>query len=61
LDVKAIEGRLKRVNMQISNILKPYVRVSKKQINTYISFCVNKMTGTELKSKHARNGVIRLG
>jgi len=61
LDVKAIEGRLKRVNMQISNILKPYVRVSKKQINTYISFCVNKMAGTELKSKHARNGVIRLG
>lgn len=59
--MRAIEGRLRRVNMKISNILQPYVRVARRPINSYTSFCVNRLSASELKSKHARNGKIRLG
>lgn len=46
--------------MKISNILQPYVRVTRRPINSYTSFCVNKLSANELKNKHARNGKIRL-
>jgi hypothetical protein len=38
LNIKAIKDRLNRVSMRTLNILKPYTRVAKKQINNYTSF-----------------------
>lgn len=61
IDMKAVESRLKRVNMKIFNIIRPYERVIRRPINVYTSFCVNKLSNMELKNKHTRNGVIRLG
>jgi hypothetical protein len=43
LNIKAIQDRLKRVSMRTLNILKPYVRVSRKPINNYTSFSKNKL------------------
>jgi len=58
--MKMVENRLKRINMKITNIIKPYERAVKRPINVFTSFCVNKLTNVELKSKHDRNGTIRL-
>ena len=44
IDMKAVQNRLKRVNMKIDNILKPYVKVVRKPINHYTSFCLNKLS-----------------
>jgi hypothetical protein len=38
INLKAIKDRLHRVSMRTLNILKPYIRVSKKPINYYTSF-----------------------
>ena len=61
IDLKAIESRLKRVNMKITNIIKPYIRNIRRPINVFTSFCVTKTSNLELKNKYARNGSIRLG
>ena len=61
IDMKAVENRLKRIHMKISNIIRPYERVIRRPINIYTSFCVSNLTNVELKNKHARNGAIRIG
>lgn len=61
MNLKAVEGRLRRVNMKLSSILHPYVRSPKRPTNTYTAFCTNALSPAELKNKHARNGQIRLG
>lgn len=61
MSLKAIENRLERVNMNITSILKPYVRANRKPSKPYTSFCVSDLTNSELKNKYSRNGVIRMG
>lgn len=46
--------------MQISNIIKPYLRVIRRPINHFTSFCSNNLSLSEIKIKYARNGRIRL-
>lgn len=46
--------------MKLANILHPYVRNPKRPTVIYTAFCASKLTAAELKSKHARNGQIRL-
>jgi hypothetical protein len=61
VDLKAVEGRLRRVHMKLANILHPYVRTPRRPTVIYTAFCTNRLSAAELKSKHARNGQIRLG
>ena len=47
--------------MKITNILKPYVRVVRRPINLFTSFCLNQLSLADLRGKYSRNGHIRLG
>ncbi len=60
LNIKAIQDRLKRVSMRTLNILKPYVRVSRKPINNYTSFSKTNFSLAELKNKQSKNSSRRL-
>lgn len=59
-NIKSIKDRLQRVSMRTLNILKPYVRVSKKPINNYTSFSQTNFSLAELKNKQSKNSSRRL-
>lgn len=60
IDLKALQNRLKRVSMRTLNVLKPYVRTTRKPINLYTSFCQIKLTLNELKLKNSKNSQRRM-
>ncbi len=55
-----IMHNVQKINMRIINILKPYIRVSRKPINGFTSFCITNLNLNQLKNKYSRNGKIRL-